>query len=294
MTLTLPRMVGAFGGFLLKHGREPTAMIVPAEGWAGYMRDPNSPAHDSSKPVHRVLLRRIRLIPVPREMYVAIDDHGKWFDYGVEEFPEDMWEAAHRALGDDVAGAKAEQAGMPIQPPIANSYVVPGTRLAAGEYPGSPSKTPPHEAEGKLEAFLDAGISAFIDLTDPADGLAPYEPMLREVASRRGVSVAYERLTMRDMDICEPSFMRTVLDTINARLEEGHGVYVHCWGGIGRTGMAVGCWLVRRGATGEEALAQVKALFHTMSPAKVKRHASWGSPQTEPQRTMVRTWSSVD
>ena len=33
-------------------------------------------------------------------------------------------------------------------------------------------------------------------------------------------------------------------------------VYVHCWGGIGRTGTVVGCWLVRHGMTGDEALAE--------------------------------------
>lgn len=33
-------------------------------------------------------------------------------------------------------------------------------------------------------------------------------------------------------------------------LAAGQTVYVHCYGGIGRTGTVVGCWLVRHGLSG--------------------------------------------
>lgn len=178
--------------------------------------------------------------------------------------------------------------------PIDNSYVVPGTRLVAGEYPGSKPDTPAAEADEKLAGFLDAGVTAFVDLTDPADGLAPYEPALRALAEHRGVRVAYDCATIRDMDVCDVAHMRRVLDLIDARLAEGHAVYVHCWGGVGRTGMVVGCWLVRHGRTGPAALAEVARLFGTMSPAKVRRHRSWGSPQTPAQRAMVEGWGTHD
>lgn len=32
-----------------------------------------------------------------------------------------------------------------------------------------------------------------------------------------------------------------ILDAIDARLEAGKSVYVHCWGGIGRTDTVAGC-----------------------------------------------------
>ena len=37
------------------------------------------------------------------------------------------------------------------------------------------------------------------------------------------------------------------LDAIDAELAAGGLVYVHCWAGCGRTGVVVGCWLVRHG-----------------------------------------------
>lgn len=176
--------------------------------------------------------------------------------------------------------------------PIPNAYVVPGTRLVAGEYPGSVPSTPDSAAREKLCAFLDAGVRHFIDLTDPYDGLAPYEPTLRTLAAERGVDVTWERLTIRDMDVCDARHMRRVLDTIDARLAGGAAAYVHCWGGIGRTGMVVGCWLVRRGRTGQEALDEVGALFRTMSATKSRVHPE-GSPQTTAQRDVVRRWTET-
>lgn len=175
--------------------------------------------------------------------------------------------------------------------PIDNSYLVPGTKLAAGEYPGLRFGSPPAARDAKLHAFLDAGVTAFVDLTHPDDPLDLYAPRLRQLATARGIPVVHDYLSIVDMDICDDAFMRRVLDTIDERLAQGHGVYVHCWGGVGRTGMTVGCWLVRNGRTGEEALAEVAALFGTMSPAKVAYFGPNGSPQTEAQRDVVRAWS---
>ena len=177
-----------------------------------------------------------------------------------------------------------------LSSPNPDAYVVPRTGVAAGAYPGLPSSRPSQELDDKLNAFFDSGISAFIDLTDPADGLEPYAPRARELGAERGTDIAYDRLTIRDVDTCTPAHMRTVLDLIDTRLAEGRGVYVHCWGGIGRTGMAIGCWLVRHGRTGTTALEKVDELFRTMAPDRVARHRHTGSPQTQAQREMVLEW----
>lgn len=181
-----------------------------------------------------------------------------------------------------------------ITRPIADAYVVPNSTLAAGAYPGSRPGTPVQEAESKIAAFLRAGITVFIDLTDPADRLEPYEPMLRRVSADAGVDVHYRRMTIRDMDVCSREHMNDVLEVIDDHLVEGRGVYVHCWGGVGRTGMVVGCWLVRRYLIGQQALEQVQSMFNTMTADKLRRHAAQGSPQTEAQREMVRSWADLD
>jgi protein-tyrosine phosphatase len=61
-------------------------------------------------------------------------------------------------------------------------------------------------------------------------------------------------------------------------------VYVHCFGGIGRTGTVVGCYLVRHGADAETALAEI-ARRRQGTPDGYRR-----SPETNEQRQFVLTW----
>ena len=50
--------------------------------------------------------------------------------------------------------------------------------------------------------------------------------------------------------------MTRILDDVDAALADGGAVYVHCWGGIGRTGTVVGCWLVRHGLDDGDPIAR--------------------------------------
>jgi protein-tyrosine phosphatase len=62
---------------------------------------------------------------------------------------------------------------------------------------------------------------------------------------------------------------------------------VHCWGGKGRTGTVVGCWLMRHGkATSGDVLRTIQQLR--------KDDPTWfePSPETERQRWMVKTWKA--
>ena len=80
--------------------------------------------------------------------------------------------------------------------------------------------------------------------------------------------------------------MVKILDTIDEALAEGHTVYVHCWGGIGRTGTVVGCHLVRHGKQGEEALEEIARWWQTIE--KRPRHPR--SPETEAQVDYILNW----
>ena len=167
--------------------------------------------------------------------------------------------------------------------PLPNSYwVIPG-RFAAGEYPGAKDF---HEAAPRLRALLRAGIDHFIDLTEPRE-LEPYDGTLADEARALGASATHERLSIRDVSVPRsPAEMVAILDAIDRALGEGRSVYAHCWGGVGRTGTVVGCWLVRHGRTGEDALTQVAEWWQGMEKADRRR-----SPETREQRTYVREWA---
>ncbi len=160
--------------------------------------------------------------------------------------------------------------------PIPDSYwVVPG-RLLAGEYPGARR---PVEARRKLRRLSWSGVNAFVDLTEAAEyGLVPYAPLLAD-------SVSYERRPIPDMDVVGHAEMTGILDAMDEAFDAGRTVYVHCFGGRGRTGTVVGCWLVRHGSTPDDALSRISELRRGTPDG---HHPS---PETGPQIAMVRDWS---
>ncbi|MDO9066499.1 MAG: protein-tyrosine phosphatase family protein, partial [Chloroflexota bacterium] len=94
------------------------------------------------------------------------------------------------------------------------------------------------------------------------------------------------RLAIPDMGVPRQQTMVTILDTIDQALSAGRMVYVHCWGGVGRTGTVVGCYLVRHGHTGHDALAEIARIWPTMG--KAEWHPR--SPETAEQARFVRDW----
>jgi protein-tyrosine phosphatase len=170
----------------------------------------------------------------------------------------------------------------PVPRPIPESYwVVPG-RFLAGEYPGSwdNDRTRP-----RLDSFLEAGFNTFIDLTSEGE-LLPYAPILAEQAGYYSLSVNYQRFSIGDFGIPTVGHMKTILDTIDRSMNEDRKIYVHCWGGVGRTGTTVGCYLVRQGKTGDEALAQLAAWWQQVP----KRMLHPRSPETDEQVKFIREW----
>ncbi|MEZ4869919.1 MAG: protein-tyrosine phosphatase family protein [Caldilineaceae bacterium] len=175
----------------------------------------------------------------------------------------------------------------PTQPhfplPHPNCYWVTPGRFLAGEYPGAPFVA---TARQRLLDHVAAGVTFFLDLTHPMDPLAPYEPLLGEIADLTQTRLVYQRLAIVDRSIPTHHQMVKILDTLDQALADGHCLYLHCWGGVGRTGTVVGCYLVRHGATGEAALAHLAQLWQNV--AKLDRHPF--SPETPQQVAMIRNW----
>ena len=169
--------------------------------------------------------------------------------------------------------------------PMPNTYWVDPGRFAAGEYPGAWDR---NEAAARSRTLLQAGIDCFIDLTQQHEGLEPYAAIAAAEASRLGTEFVHQRHAIVDMNVPHSRQQTAgILDAIDEALDAGKTVYVHCWGGIGRTGTVVGCWFVRQGRTGDEALAAIAERWQGME--KRRRHPR--SPQTAQQRAYVRNWT---
>ena len=80
--------------------------------------------------------------------------------------------------------------------------------------------------------------------------------------------------------------MREIQAVINESLAAGRPVYVHCWGGTGRTGTVIGCWLVEQGRAKDpiEALKSLRA-----NCGKSSRR----SPDTDDQEAFVESWDPL-
>ncbi len=166
--------------------------------------------------------------------------------------------------------------------PHANCYwVLPG-RLMAGEYPAGWDEPSTRE---RLRRYLECGVSCFLDLTEPGE-LEPYEALLIDEAGQLALAVRYERLPVRDFQAPSREGMAVILDRIDAALAAGEVVYVHCWGGVGRTGTVVGCHLVRQGFTGEAALGRLAEWWNAVE--KRSRHPR--TPETPAQVAMILEW----
>lgn len=166
--------------------------------------------------------------------------------------------------------------------PIVESYWVEENLFLAGEYPGSFN---PEEARRKLDSFLESGIRTFIDLTQPHE-LLPYEPVLKEQARIYEYMTFYHRFAIRDGSIPSVPTMNLILDTIDSAIQNSSPVYVHCWGGVGRTGTVVGCYLVRHGMSPRQALERVNTLYKT----RPHEYLLQTSPETEEQFDFVQKW----
>ena len=163
--------------------------------------------------------------------------------------------------------------------PVSRSYWIVEGRLAAGAYPD------PRPDCDRIGPLLDAGFDLFINLTEDHPGggdrhLSRYDGR----ASERAAVV--RRFPVADMGIPTEPLMERILDDIDKGLEDGRRIYVHCWAGLGRTGVVVGCWLVRHGHASPENVETILRKLRAGDRESGRR----ASPQTPAQFRMMQAW----
>ncbi|CCM05304.1 uncharacterized protein FIBRA_07518 [Fibroporia radiculosa] len=177
--------------------------------------------------------------------------------------------------------------------PIPNSYWA-TPYLVACEFPYcpiTPAMLAHKHTKQKLDALLLAGVRTFIDLTEPHE-LFPYAPHLAARCALLGIDaceVEYHNFPIRDRNLPESvDFVRRIMDVLRDCECRARIAAVHCRGGIGRTGLIVGCWLVESGVAkdGAGALRMIAEEWKTVE--KCKRFPC--SPETGPQFEFVRSF----
>jgi ADP-ribosylglycohydrolase len=150
----------------------------------------------------------------------------------------------------------------------------------AGAYVGLPD----HEDTPHHIAWLSQiGIRHIINLTSHDDQLPPYTNLLATYAPH----IRHEQYPIIDGSVPSEVQMVAILQSIDASISRGEGVYIHCWGGFGRTGMVVACWYKRQEQHGAAALKRLQQARHAIPSSRP-------SPDYSVQVGFVMRWQEPD
>ena len=172
-----------------------------------------------------------------------------------------------------------------IKPPTNSSYWVKPGLLLAGAYPGD-AKPEAHRA--KIKALLNANVRIFLILMEAEEtdhngaSFVPYD----SVVSSEQTEAACVRFPITDLSVPTQMEMVSILDAIDDFHKDGKAVYVHCWGGVGRTGTVIACWLLRHKLATKD---NVFAVLQRLRQAD-KERGYRESPENEKQKNFVASW----
>ena len=171
--------------------------------------------------------------------------------------------------------------------PFPRSYWADPGLLLAGCYPGDRN---PKLAEEKLRGLLECGVRTVINLTEEFEtnhrdqAFEPYDETLRRLAETMNIAATCLRHPVRDMGIPSERRMGEIVASIDESIGRDDAVYVHCWGGKGRTGTVVGVHLIRRGLATADEFVETIAKLRTHDPGR------GNSPETRGQIEFVRQY----
>lgn len=197
----------------------------------------------------------------------------------------------------------------------AANWLVPG-RVLCGHYPGACPSRPASDDEvrERLGEVRDAGVCTFVCLQDEVPAQDAYWPEGGvEKRSERapwatgnfqnyrrlmpppssgdggGEEARYVHHKLPDMSVAETlNDLDGIVSCCVGRIRSGANLYLHCWGGRGRTGLIAACVL---GALYPELDADA-ALDRVQAAYLLRGMDDKRSPETEEQRSQVRDWFS--
>ncbi len=136
----------------------------------------------------------------------------------------------------------------------------------------------------QLKLFTDFGINYFLDLTENGE-MPPYAPFLTNSIGRHTYPIPNGGVP--NSVGCVVDLFRIIGDVIVSRPETK--LYIHCVGGVGRTGTIVACYYIYfNGMSADDALAEMRRRFATHG-----RFAWMSAPETATQVNFIREFANT-
>lgn len=166
--------------------------------------------------------------------------------------------------------------------PWAGCYQVTDQLMAGSTFLHGP------ENATRLEALERVGVTSVVSLIDPTE-LRTARTVAGKFSGQRAQPIFNENyFAVSDRTVPSPQQMHVILDVIDGGYLEGEKIFLHCYGGRGRTGTVIGCWLNRHGIT------QGKAALDRLTELRFACGLFTQSPETEEQRRMITRWREGD
>ena len=198
----------------------------------------------------------------------------RWFPR--TDFPQEVVEKCRSLLTSDLRDIN-DRFETFISRPLYQSYYL-GRNVFAGEYPGDKYG---EKAERKLQQMMHFGVRHFVDLTEEGE-LKPYACLLPP-------DCTHTRFPIRNVSV--PQSIDQACDVVNKIKELSKGddgyIYLHCWGGVGRTGTIVACYLAeeKEDPSFEMVMNNLRYRFSEMPKSSHRV-----TPETKEQETFIRKY----
>lgn len=137
----------------------------------------------------------------------------------------------------------------------------------------------------KLIGLKECGIKTVINLMEKEE--KNYEGILFEdyIPILKEMGINTYRMPIKDLSIPTFEEMSAIIKLIDESIDKNQPVYVHCWGGIGRTGTVLGCYLLKHQFVNAENVFEYISYLKRTTPI-----ASRVSPETIEQMEFVHAY----
>ncbi|MBP5547414.1 MAG: ADP-ribosylglycohydrolase family protein [Bacteroidales bacterium] len=209
-------------------------------------------------------------------MATAIADAQPLWFLSRSELPDEITERC-RALVPPELMEINDQFEAFVYRPLYQSYYL-GQNIFAGEYPGNKFTV---KADWKIQQMLHFGVRHFVDLTEEGE-LNPYAQLLPD-------NCTYTRFPIPDVSVPESVVdVHRLIQKISELSNRDDGyIYIHCHGGVGRTGTIAACYLAEKmEKTSFEAVMKcLRSRFSNMPKSEYRT-----TPETKGQEAFVRKY----